>query len=566
MRKGKAKTQFKRAMVSLLTAALVASGSFGLTTITSSASVADVDLSDPLKFSVYTNVYTNSNHVEGNVAIGNLQASLDIWEGKSYIGDLANSNASFRCNIRDSIVAFAANNSDGTANIIADQPGQGYKLTVVSRGTGEEAEDVVVREFITDNKMIGYECRTDIASRISTVINACKNTSRELYALEDVETDNLLVLNISAADFNSQGEYYDKLITESASAGKTVVVNVADSGSVTLSSNMNATTVGGGLGYQSWAGNIVWNFGNASSVTTGGMFGTILAPSASVTNNANIVGAVIANSFAQGGEVHQVNYTRGIPTPPPTPTPTPEVPEETPTPTPEVPEETPTPTPEVPEETPTPTPEVTPTPTPEVTPTPTPEVTPTPTPEVTPTPTPEETPTPTPEVTPTPTPEVTPTPTPVVTPTPTPAVTPTPTPEVTPTPTPEVTPTPTPEVTPTPTPETTPTPTPTPPVSTPTPPTPPVTTTPTPTPPVEETPTPTPSVPTPPPSEPPTPPEVQGVRRFVVIEDEDTPLADAAVLGADRRPQTGDASDVWTIAFLASISGLAAWVLQGKKK
>ncbi|MDE6064065.1 MAG: LPXTG cell wall anchor domain-containing protein, partial [Lachnospiraceae bacterium] len=99
--------------------------------------------------------------------------------------------------------------------------------------------------------------------------------------------------------------------------------------------------------------------------------------------------------------------------------------------------------------------------------------------------------------------------------------------------------------------------TPTPPVSTPTP---------TPTPPVEETPTPTPSVPTPPPSEPPTPPEVQGVRRFVVIEDEDTPLADAAVLGADRRPQTGDASDVWTIAFLASISGLAAWVLQGKKK
>ena len=490
MKKGKAKTQFKRAMVSLLTAALVASGSFGLTTITSSASVADVDLSDPLKFAVYTNTFTNSNHVEGNVAIGSLQASLDIWEGKSYIGDFANSNASFKCNVRDAIVAFAANNSDGTANIIADQPGQGYKFTVVSKGTGEEAEDVVVREFITDNKMIGYECRTDIASRISTVINACKNTSRELYALEDAETDNLLVLNISAADFNGNGEYYDRLITESANAGKTVVVNVKDSGSVTLYSSMNATTVGGGLGYQSWAGNIVWNFGNASSVTTGGMFGTILAPSASVTNNANIVGAVIANSFAQGGEVHQVNYTRGIPNPPPV------VPEE--------PIEVPTPTP-----------------------------------------TPEETPTPTP------TPEVTPTPTPVVTPTPTPETTPTPTP------TPPVS-------TPTPTPPVTTTPTPTPPVSTPSP-TPPVGETPTPTPP-EETPTPTPSVPTPPPPEPPTPPEVQGVRRFVVIEDEDTPLSDASVLGADRRPQTGDASDVWTIAFLASISGLAAWVLQGKKK
>ncbi|MDE5680287.1 MAG: hypothetical protein K2I01_07675, partial [Lachnospiraceae bacterium] len=356
MKKGKAKTQFKRAMVSLLTAALVASGSFGLTTITSSASVADVDLSDPLKFSVYTNTYTNSNHVEGNVAIGSLQASLDIWEGKSYIGDFSNSNAAFKCNVRDAIVAFAANNSDNTANVVAEQPGQGYKFAVVSPGTGEDGADVVLREFITDNKMIGYESRTDIASRISTVINACKTTSSKLYALEDAETDNLLVLNISASDFNGNGDYYDRLITESANAGKTVVVNVLDSGSVSLYYSMNATTVGGGLGHQSWAGNIVWNFGNASSVRTGGIFGTVLAPSASVTNDANIVGAVIANSFAQGGEVHQVNYTRGIPTPPPKETPTPEEPDETPTP--EEPDETPTPTPtpEEPDETPTPTP------------------------------------------------------------------------------------------------------------------------------------------------------------------------------------------------------------------
>ena len=114
------------------------------------------------------------------------------------------------------------------------------------------------------------------------------------------------------------------------------------------------------------------------------------------------------------------------------------------------------------------------------------------------------------------------------------------------------------------------TPTPTPPVTTPTPPA----TTPTPedpTPTPSEEPTPTPSeepmptpeaVPTPAPEE----PDVRGERRFVVIEDEDTPLADAAVLGAGRRPQTGDASDIWTIAFLASVSGLAAWILQGKKK
>ncbi|MGN0431999.1 MAG: collagen-binding domain-containing protein, partial [Lachnospiraceae bacterium] len=392
--RGKAKTQFKRVLVSVLTAALVATGTFGMTTMQASASVADVSLTDPLKFSVYTNSYTNSNHVEGNVAVGALSAKMDIWEGKSFIGDLANSNAVFTCNVRDCIVSVPGTNSDGSVNVFTEQPGQGYKLTVMS---GEN----IIREFVTDNKLIGYESRDGIKATIATVIEACKTTSAEFYALPATESDTLLVLHISAADFNGNGQYYDTLITESAAAGKTVVVNVADSGSVSLGYSMNANTLGGGLGYQSWAGNIVWNFGNASSVTVGGIFGTILAPSATVTNSSNIVGAIIANTFAQGGEVHQVNYTRGIPTPTPTPTP-----EETPTPTPE---ETPTPTPE---ETPTPTPEVTPTPTPEVTPTPTPEVTPTPTPEVTPTPTPEVTPTPTPEVTPTPTPEVTPTPTP----------------------------------------------------------------------------------------------------------------------------------------------------------
>ena len=552
MKKGKAKAQFKRAMVSLLTAALIASGSVGLTTITSSASVADVDLSDPLKFSVYTNAYTNSNHVEGNVAIGSLQAGLDIWEGKSYIGDLANSSASFKCNVRDAVVAFAATNSDGTTNTAVWQEGQGYKITIMS---GED----IVREFITDNKMTGYESRTDIASRISTVINACKNTSAALYALEDAETDNLLILNISASDFNGNGDYYDKLITESASAGKTVVVNVADSGSVALSYSMNATTVGGGLGHQSWAGNIVWNFGNASSVSTGGIFGTVLAPSASVTNYSNIVGAVICNSFAQGGEVHQVNYTRGIPTQPtpePSEEPTP-APSEEPTPTP-TPSEEPTSTPE-PGDEPTPTPSEEPTPTPTPTPSEEPTPTPTPTPSEEPTPTPTPTPSEEPTPTPTPTPSEAPTPTPTPSEEPTPTPTPTPSEEPTPTPTPTSSeePTPPPMTTPTPTP---PVPTPTPPATTPTPsPTP---EEPTPTSEAEE-PTPTPEiVPTPAPEE----PNVRGERRFVVIEDEDTPLADAAVLGAGRRPQTGDASDIWTIAFLASVSGLAAWILQGKKK
>ena len=193
---------------------------------------------------------------------------------------------------------------------------------------------------------------------------------------------------------------------------------------------------------------------------------------------------------------------------------------------------------------------------------------------------PSEEPTPTPVVPeePTPTPVVPeePTPTPVVPEEPTPVVPeePTPTPVVPeePTPTPVVPeePTPTPVVpeNPTPTPVVPEDPTPTPVVSE----------EPTPTPVVTEEPTPTPdtSEPTPTPDDPDTPvtpvtpetPQVLGARRrrMVTIEDDPTPLADKAVLGASRRPQTGDASDAWNLGFALSLTGLGAWLVIRRKE
>ena len=159
----------------------------------------------------------------------------------------------------------------------------------------------------------------------------------------------------------------------------------------------------------------------------------------------------------------------------------------------------------------------------------------------------------------TPTPKVTPTPTPKVTPTPTPTATPMATPTATPTTTPTATPT----ATPTTTPDNNPTPTPTPdtPDTTPTP---------------DDPGTPdnpgTPDDPTDPgtPVTPVTPeaPQVLGARRrrMVTIEDDPTPLADRAVLGASRRPQTGDASDAWNLGFALSLTGLGAWLILKKKQ
>ena len=562
---------------------------------------AKPDLANPFLYSIYANTMSRSDHVEGNVAIGSLPGWLNIWgssnatgdSGVSYIGDL--STGAFLCNARGtSYVVIPETNADGTSNKLEVAEGQGYRLHKIN------AENVEVGSFITDNLLKGFAYQNDIKSTIANTISSKASWARELYSLPDMDTGSAYVLNITAetlwANFTQGENYESKIVTAADAGGKTVIINILDSGEVTIP-QMNANGASDGSEYAAWAGRVLWNFGNASKVNTSRVWGYILAPGATVANGNNIIGGVIANDFQQSGEVHQVNWSGVIPTPP-TPTDPPITPDPTDPPTQtEPPQSTETPT------EPTATPEPDTTPNPEETPgpdtTPEPEETPgpntTPDPEETPgpdtTPNPEETPgpdtTPNPEETPgpntTPNPEETPGPDTTPNPEETPGPNTTPNPEETPgpntTPNPEETPgpdtTPNPEETPGPEtpsdPEETPGPTePTPPPADPTPPPsvtmPPQVTDPPvipddPTVPEIDTPTPTVLLPT-------ETPVVNGMRRTrtVRIEDDEIPLSDAMVLGARRRPQTGDESDAWTMMFLASLSALAAWILKGFKK
>ena len=543
-------------VVKVLVAALVAGSVAGNEGITVQA--AGADLNDPFSFVLYTNEFVSSNldHIEGNAAIRELKVSMVSYGGKSYLGDLSAPNqilkytASGRTDEKELIIPLT--NSDGTQNSVEREvTGQGYNIIA-----GEN-------KLYTGNLLKNCEVwDTDIASEISNVLAGnMVQKSNDLYALADENNDTQLVLNVTSAELNTRMEDYDKEITGAAFYGKTVVVNVSDSGTVNITGWMNAHGAKKqALEHQLWADRIIWNFGNATEVNVNSIFGYILAPNATVYNGGTVVGGIIADKYKQGGEIH-------CPCEPdePEPTPTPVVTEE-PTPTPTVPvvTEEPTPTPTVPvvTEEPTPTPVVTeePTPTPVVTeePTPTPVVTeePTPTPVVTeePTPTPTvpvvtEEPTPTPTV-PVVTEEPTPTPTvPVVTeePTPTPTV-PVVTEEPTPTPTvPVVTEEPAPTATPTATPDT---------------------------PDEPDTPDDTPDDPGTP-NDPGTPaggipdtPQVLGARRrrMVTIEDEAVPLADRAVLGASRRPQTSDDSDAWNLGFAFSLTSLGAWLVLKRKE
>ena len=468
-------------VVKVLVTALVIGSVAGNEGITVQA--AGADLNDPFSFVLYTNEFVSSNldHIEGNAAIKELKVSMVSYGGRSYLGDLSAPNqilkytASGRTDEKELVIPLT--NSDGTQNSVEREvTGQGYNVIA-----GEN-------KLYTGNLLKNCEVwDTDIASEISNVLAGnMVQKSKDLYAMANEDSDTRLVLNVTSAELNSGIEEYDKKITGAAFYGKTVVVNVSDSGTVNITGWMNAHGAKKqALEHQLWADRIIWNFGNATEVNVNSIFGYILAPNATVYNGGTVVGGIIADKYKQGGEIH-------CPCEPdePEPTPTPVVTEE-PTPTPVVTEE-PTPTPVVTEE-PTPTPVVT------------------------------EEPTPTPVVT------EEPTPTPVVTEEPTPTATPTATPD---------------------------------------------------TPDEPDTPDDTPDDPGTPndpgtPAEPGTPaggipdtPQVLGARRrrMVTIEDEAVPLADRAVLGASRRPQTSDDSDAWNLGFAFSLTSLGAWLVLKRKE
>ena len=461
-------------VVKVLVTALVIGSVAGNEGITLQA--AGADLNDPFSFVLYTNEFVSSNldHIEGNAAIKELKVSMVSYGGRSYLGDLSAPNqilkytASGRTDEKELVIPLT--NSDGTQNSVEREvTGQGYNVIA-----GEN-------KLYTGNLLKNCEVwDTDIASEISNVLAGnMVQKSKDLYAMANEDSDTRLVLNVTSAELNSGIEEYDKKITGAAFYGKTVVVNVSDSGTVNITGWMNAHGAKKqALEHQLWADRIIWNFGNATEVNVNSIFGYILAPNATVYNGGTVVGGIIADKYKQGGEIH-------CPCEPDEPesTPTPVVTEE-PTPTPVVTEE-PTPTPVVTEE-PTPTPTV---------------------PVV-----PEE-----------------PTPTPVATEEPTPTATPTATPD---------------------------------------------------TPDEPDTPDDTPDDPgtlndpgTP--AEPGTPaggipdtPQVLGARRrrMVTIEDETVPLADRAVLGASRRPQTSDDSDAWNLGFAFSLTSLGAWLVLKRKE
>ncbi len=90
--------------------------------------------------------------------------------------------------------------------------------------------------------------------------------------------------------------------TINLNGASTVVFNVSGS-SDTFSANDESGTNG--------AGNIIWNFYNATTVNlTTAIGGTVLATGATVSNANQIDGALVANSLTGSGELHDIPFCR----------------------------------------------------------------------------------------------------------------------------------------------------------------------------------------------------------------------------------------------------------------
>ena len=83
-----------------------------------------------------------------------------------------------------------------------------------------------------------------------------------------------------------------------ANPDDTVIINISGNGAYKWQSNA--------LGGLNWtvADNIIWNFADATSLDIGReVFGSILAPWASVTNSAQLSGSIVAGTMKMGGQV-----------------------------------------------------------------------------------------------------------------------------------------------------------------------------------------------------------------------------------------------------------------------
>ena len=293
----------KKTISFLLAIMLIITATFILLPHTTKASGEDFTLD----YAVVTKEYKQGiGHVEGNVLIHNLWTYCSIENSRvpgkyntSYIQNLINGLYVFQNGITNKLVTsdtyniekrgnqwFVDNQIFGTTNNL---------LSVVQKSDGE---------FLDFEKL--FADLTAYANDLYSQVNSSKIMKNNYWNGKFIPVDsNIIVFNINAEDLShdiDQGEYIKSIAKD-----KVVVINVITNNE----ENINIESKIQNEGWESWSGNILWNFGSYhGNINQNCIFsGTILAPIATVNINAgNLIGSVICDTLTHGSEIHKVAF------------------------------------------------------------------------------------------------------------------------------------------------------------------------------------------------------------------------------------------------------------------
>lgn len=254
----------------------VAIAAFAMQSLVASADVLDLGVAGKFNVFVFGDFTSSNSDVEGAVAVG---GNLNV--------------SSYSINELNKAVA-------GNALVVAND--LSYNNGSVKNGNIDVGGASTTFGFgftgaYTDNDPINFANERTYLQNLSTSLNGLTNTGIVTYNYSGLQltasnNTDVQVFDIDGSLFNSR----DNTTFSGFSNGQTIILNISG----------NGLTFNGGTGTNFSGFNVIYNFYQATSLSTGsGTTGTILAPLANITGGYTAInGNVIANSWNTNTQVN----------------------------------------------------------------------------------------------------------------------------------------------------------------------------------------------------------------------------------------------------------------------
>lgn len=234
-------------------------------------------------FTSYTG--TSGLTVTGNVTGQNIKVkNSNVHVGGNVTGSIE---------VQDSGNAYIGGATSGTVRLTGNQQGRTVQTGAANAVTALDRADFFgLSADLAGRSAEASYSKADVTDRNNFRIN-----------IADHNNDGIAVVNLASDFFTSVASY--GFYGTDLNSLDTIVVNVAGT-NVSVDANWQT----GGLASNLFASqHIIWNFYEAETLRFGTqIFGTVLAPGATVTNNTPIDGNLVAGSFIQNGQVHLPLY------------------------------------------------------------------------------------------------------------------------------------------------------------------------------------------------------------------------------------------------------------------